>query len=95
MNFQNLLLAADGVDRHHAVEAGDIDPSGAGAGGNPFDVFRFLAGRNRPGRNAPDEAIIVVDIEYQDTDAAMLLVITDAGLGNVEQVLGGEHGGRK
>jgi hypothetical protein len=37
----------------------------------------------------------VVDIEDQDTDAAMLLVVPYAGFGNVEQVLGGEHGGRK
>ena len=55
----------------------------------PFDVERLPLGVEPGGRNALDELVAVVDVEDQESVAAVLEIVANPGLGDVKQPPGG------
>ena len=75
------------IDRDEPLDGCDVEHSGFRAGGDSFHVLRLFAGGRIPGRNALDEFVALVDIEHQNTHAAVLHVIAYARTGDIQQVL--------
>ncbi len=71
--------AAEPPDRAH------IETAGPAVCRDPLDVLGRLAFRRRERRDAPDELVSLVDVEDQHADPAVLDVVPDAGLGDVEE----------
>jgi hypothetical protein len=82
------------------IEAGDelqrahVEPLRGGAGDDALHVERLAVGGIEPARrDAPDEAMAVVDVEHEHAMPAAFEVVADAGDGGVEEAPGGGPAG--
>ena len=78
-------LLGDQVQTHELLGRADVDPLGRGTGADALDVERLPLGVEPGGRDALDELVAVVDVEDQEAVAAVLEIVANPGLGDVEQ----------
>src|SRR5207249_4736677 len=78
-------LVGEQIDAGKAGRRAEIKPAGLGAGADAFDRLGLLRVAKGRQRDAPHEAVIVVDIEDEYPDAAVLDLVADAGDADVEE----------
>ena len=74
------------IDGAQALDRADEEPPGLRAGRDALDVVRLLPGRHVPRRDALDELVAAADVVDEHADAAVVDVVPDPRLGDVQQV---------
>src|SRR6185312_11675686 len=87
-----LGLRTDEVDAVQSFRCGEVELLGGGAGHHALDVPR-LARAAGIGGNPLHELVAIVDVEDEDSGAAELEVIADAGANGVQGSFGARLGG--
>ena len=77
-------LLGDQVQTHELLGRADVDLLGRGIGAHALDVERLALGVEPGGRDALDELVAVVDVEDQQAVAAVLEIVANPGLRDVE-----------